>query len=159
MKIFQASIRVNVILSITILLTLVSCNMVTSNNVPETPSIIPTNPQPTLTITSPPEPTEPVVEGTITIWHSWDENQMPALVSMIDRFKELYPNVFFDVLYFPNDILLEKYISAVNAGIGPSILLGDSDWGYQLAEANLIASLSDQPIESVVGKPTSYKKR
>jgi len=151
MKIFKASNRLNVILSFTILLTLVSCNMFPENKATETLPITSTSPQPTYTITSPPEPTKPVVEGTITIWHSWDENQMPALVSMIDRFKELYPNVFFDVLYFPNDILLEKYISAANAGIGPSILLGDSDWGHQLAEANLIASLSDQPIESVVG--------
>lgn len=151
MKTCKANCIVNIVLLLITVIILASCNSFQEKKVSETPSMTPTKPQPTYTPQRTLVPTQPVVEGTITIWHSWGENEMPALVSIIDRFKELYPNVFFDVLYVPNDILLDKYLSAANAGIGPSILLGPSEWGYQLTKSGLITDLSDQNIESVIG--------
>ena len=94
-------------------------------------------PQPTLS----PTPTPLVARGTITLWHSFTEEEMPALVQVISGFQQQYPEVLFDVLYVPLDDLRNRYEIAVREGGGPTILIGPADWGPPLYQAGYTADL------------------
>lgn len=95
--------------------------------------------------TPPPEPTTTPTgtKGTITIWHSWDEPEIPALLQLIRDFQQQYPDVLFDVLYIPMDDLQARYEEAARQGGGPTILLGPDKWGPSLYDAGLIADLNN----------------
>src|SRR5574341_1110833 len=82
-------------------LALVACRGVVSPSLvpPSTPSA----PTDILTLEQTPTPlptlTPEVVGGTVSIWHSWEDPYVPALLRRIHEFNILYPNVYFDVLY------------------------------------------------------------
>jgi maltose-binding protein MalE len=80
--------------------------------------------------------------GTITLWHSWDESQVPALVSMIASFRKQFPDIQFDVLYVPPEVLRDRMETATRDGIGPDLLIGPAEWGPSLFDAGVIADLS-----------------
>jgi maltose-binding protein MalE len=101
---------------------------------------------PTLTVI-PNEPsvataTGAVPQGTITLWHSWDESQVPALVSIISAFRKQYPDIQFDVLYVPPEVLRDRMETDTRDGTGPTLLIGPADWGPSLYDAGSIADLS-----------------
>lgn len=107
-----------------------------------TPTLAPPAPisvEPTFT----PPLAELEIKGTITIWHSWDETHLPALVDTVDQFQDLYPDVQFDVLYIPPENMLLRYQQAAGEGGGPDLLLGPASWGPVLFDAGLIADLQD----------------
>jgi arabinogalactan oligomer/maltooligosaccharide transport system substrate-binding protein len=95
-------------------------------------------------------PTEMVVRGTVSIRHSWDENQLPVLAQIIKSFQTVYPNVLFDVLYVPADNLKERFIQDSQDGIGPTILMGSAAWGSELGKDGLVADLSAQVSNNLV---------
>ncbi|MBN1147471.1 MAG: hypothetical protein JXA78_09455, partial [Anaerolineales bacterium] len=113
---------------------------------PPTVTSTPTR-SPTLT----PTPTEFVMRGTVRLWHSWDEAEMPALVQIRDGFRALYPDVHFDVLYVPANDLLARYQAEAFEGRGPGLLLGPAEWGPELYDAYLLADLSSVASESLLG--------
>jgi arabinogalactan oligomer/maltooligosaccharide transport system substrate-binding protein len=112
---------------------------------PSTPAVLPTQlektatPQPTAV---PLTPTPTLVQGTVRIWHSLMESQVPALEQAITDFQNSYPGIQFDVLYLPVENLRQRYEQAVLEGYGPDILLGPADWAPALFEAGLVADLS-----------------
>lgn len=99
-------------------------------------------PAPTLPATPVPTPTEVVIRGTLSIWHSWDEASLPALVQIIAEFQRNYPDVLFDVLYVPAQDLPERYAEETRNGSGPVILLGPAEWGAPLYDAGLVENLT-----------------
>lgn len=105
---------------------------------------VPPPPQPT--------PTPTVIAGTISIWHAWDESELPTLAIMIKSFQQEYPDVYFDVTYITEQDLLTRFIDETNAGHGPQILLGPADWSKQLTQTDLIANLSLLADDSLLSK-------
>jgi arabinogalactan oligomer / maltooligosaccharide transport system substrate-binding protein len=89
-----------------------------------------------------PTPTEQVIGGTLSIWHSWDEASMPALVQIISEFQQQYPDVLFDVLYVPAEDLQRRFAEETRNGSGPTLLLGPAEWGPPLYDDGLIENLS-----------------
>jgi maltose-binding protein MalE len=83
-----------------------------------------------------------VIGGTVSIWHSWDEASMPALVQIIAEFQQQYPNVLFDVLYVPAQDLQARFAEETRNGSGPTVLLGPAEWGPPLYDDGLIENLS-----------------
>ncbi len=128
-------------LVIVLLMGLVACREVPPTASPsQTPTAKPTatrRPSPV------PSPTPVIVQGTVTIWHSWDESLMPALVQIITAFQAQYPDILFDVLYIPLENLQTRYEIAVQEGIGPSVLFGPAAWGIPLYDKGLAADLVD----------------
>lgn len=106
---------------------------------PTTEAILQAEPAPSITAT----PTELVVSGTISIWHSLEDPQLPALLRQIAAFQEIYPNVYFDILYVPQVDLRAGYVEAAREGSGPTILIGSGEWGPELFIQGLVASLDD----------------
>jgi maltose-binding protein MalE len=84
-----------------------------------------------------------VVTGTIRIWHSWEETQVPALLRRIFEFNKAYPAVYFDVLYVPAIDLRLAYEQAAQEGTGPTLLIGQAEWGPDLYDKGYVADLSD----------------
>ncbi len=95
--------------------------------------------QPTQTAT----PTEVIIQGTVSIWHPFEEPHLPALLKTIAAFQEQYPNVYFDVTYVPLFDLRSSFEQAALAGGGPTILIAPGEWGPAYYEQALIADLSD----------------
>jgi maltose-binding protein MalE len=110
------------------------------NNAELLPSATPTRIMPTSPI---PTATQKTLHGTISIRHGWDEKQIPALVQIIKEFQNQYPDVYFDVLYVPNQDLKTRYENEVIAGKGPSILLGAAEWGPDLYQAGLVMNFEE----------------
>ena len=108
---------------------------------------------PTFTPYVTPSPTVELTQGTVTIWHSQSEEQTKALNQILKDFSTAYPDVLFDVLYIPQESLLQRYQIAVQEGNAPDLLFGSADWGPTLYEAGSIIDLSDlvdkQVIESI----------
>jgi maltose-binding protein MalE len=88
-------------------------------------------------------PDQALIRGTITLWHSWDETQVPALVQTIADFQALYPDVQFDVLYVPVEDLQARFETATSEGGGPTILIGPAEWGPSLYDQGTLANLAD----------------
>lgn len=121
-----------------------------------TPTATPATPTPAPTATLPPPPTvtpTPVLDqGTISIWHSLEEPDISTLVLVIADFQNLYPDIQFDVLYLPENILLERYAQAAQEGGRPSILLAPAAWMGDLAQAGLVADLTGLLDASLTGR-------
>jgi maltose-binding protein MalE len=102
-----------------------------------TPSpIAATNASPVATATS------ALPRGTISLWHSWDESQVPAMVSIIASFRKQFPDIQFDVLYVPPEVLRDRMETATRDSTGPTLLIGPAEWGPSLFDAGVIADLS-----------------
>ncbi len=101
----------------------------------------PASTQPAATNT--PLPTEEIVRGTVSIRHSWDETQLPALAGIIKSFQTFYPDVAFDVLYIPADDLLQRFEMDTREGLGPTLLLGPAEWGPELFQKGLISEIGN----------------
>jgi arabinogalactan oligomer/maltooligosaccharide transport system substrate-binding protein len=89
------------------------------------------------------EAPEPEVLGTVTLWHSLKEGEIPGLSAAISAFQEKSPGVVFDVLYVPHEDLRGKFETAAATGGGPSLMVGSADWGPSFYDAELVADVSD----------------
>ena len=120
-------------------------------------------PKPTETATAPateeatPEesieetPEESTLEGTISLWHAWEEHEIESLNKVLAAFQVKHRDVGFEVLYVPLDDLREEYENAAATGSGPSVLIGAADWGPALFDAELIAGVADLTSEEFLG--------
>ena len=94
--------------------------------------------------------TPAVVSGTVTIWHSWEDPYVPALLRRIHEFNSLYPNVYFDVLYVPALDLRSAFEQAAQDARGPTLLIGQAEWGPGFYDAGLAADLTNSiPADSL----------
>ncbi len=80
---------------------------------------------------------------TISLWHSFNENEIESLLSVSDAYKEIQPDVEFDFMFSPNFDMQEKYNNAAATGGGPSILIGSGDWGPSFYDDSLVLDVND----------------
>ena len=106
---------------------------------PSSPTLTPTLAR---TPTPPPTPTEKVIQGTITLWYSWEDPYAPALLRRIAAFQKLYPEVQFDVLYVPELDLRGSFEAAAAEGGGPTLLIGPAEWGPPLYDRGWLAEMN-----------------
>jgi len=118
---------------------------------------------------------ENALSGTVTVWHSWTEYELAGLQKVIRKFQKKNPDVIVNLQYVPFDDLFNKLNSGVDGG-GPDLLIGPSDWGPELFEADLVVDaskiagpsffekISKVALESVkyrnelIGLPITYRK-
>ena len=139
----------NIFASIAICTSLIiqSCQVVNPPLITATPTPE-VNPNPTSTVA--PTPTEDVLRGTVSIWHSWDERQLPGLLKAIDAFQTSYPNVLFDVQYIPSIDLKSSFEAASVEGSAPTLLIGSGEWGPPLFDKGWLADISDLAAEELL---------
>ncbi len=83
------------------------------------------------------------LQATLSIFHSWAEENRPALNAILREFSKRYPDIYFDVTYIPADELRDLYSDEAAQGRGPAILLGPVEWGPDFMEAGLIRELGE----------------
>jgi maltose-binding protein MalE len=88
------------------------------------------------------QPAPPSEAVTVTVWHSWEAGETLLLQFLLETFQGFYPNVYFNLLYVPFDELQIKYEAALNAGEGPSLLLGPAEWGADFYNKRLVTDLA-----------------
>ena len=86
-------------------------------------------------------PTRVVISGTVSIWHSLEDPYITALLRQIDSFHKIYPDVQFDVTYIPNIDLKASFKQASSDGYAPSLLIGPGEWGPELFDEKVVASI------------------
>jgi ABC-type glycerol-3-phosphate transport system substrate-binding protein len=121
---------------------LAACNQVSPQGTAEPAGTITPTPQATTNELAIPTGTSAQPRGTITLWHSWDESQVSALVAIIAAFRKQYPDIQFDVLYVPAEALRDRMETDTRDGTGPTLLIGPAGWGPSLFDAGVIADLS-----------------
>jgi arabinogalactan oligomer/maltooligosaccharide transport system substrate-binding protein len=82
------------------------------------------------------------VVGRVTLWHSWPEDEVPALTEVITSFQVEHPDVQFAARYLPPDDLRTKFEAAASSGRGPSALIGPAEWGPDLYDAQLVTDVT-----------------
>jgi maltose-binding protein MalE len=123
-------------------LVIAGCSQFLASETPTASVVIPTLPQPTILPTATITPTPIVIQGTVRIWHPWNELEVPVLDQIIKEFSAQYPYVYFDVLYIPIDNLRARFEMAAVEGSAPDILLGPADWAPGLYDAGYISDLT-----------------
>ncbi|MBN1955907.1 MAG: extracellular solute-binding protein [Anaerolineae bacterium] len=88
-------------------------------------------------------PGEESLSGTVVLWHAWKESEIAGLNEVIAAFQAANPDVTVEVLYTPFDDLRNKFETSAATGSGPTVLIGASDWGEPMYQANLIVGLDD----------------
>ena len=83
------------------------------------------------------------LQATLSIFHSWAEENRPVLNAILREFSKRYPDIYFDVTYIPADELRNLYTNEAAEGRGPAILLGPVEWGPDFREAGLIRELGE----------------
>jgi len=95
-------------------------------------------------------PTPLIVQGTISLMHSWEDPYMPALLRQIASFQEEYPGVHFDVLYVPAIDLRASVEAASVEGRGPTVFIAPAGWGPELFDQGWVLDLSPFFGEGVI---------
>ena len=83
------------------------------------------------------------LQATLSIFHSWAEENRPALNAILREFNKRYPDIYFDVTYIPADELRDLYTDEAGQGRGPAVLLGPVEWGPNFMEEGLIRELGE----------------
>ncbi len=79
----------------------------------------------------------------ILLWHSWPRAQADVLEEVLTQIGEIDPDVGVITIYVEPDEVLERYVAAIDQGIGPDLLLGPADWVGALASAEAVRSIPD----------------
>jgi arabinogalactan oligomer / maltooligosaccharide transport system substrate-binding protein len=114
-------------------------------------SITPTPTQPaTQAPTAEPSITPTAIQGTVSIWHSFEENQRNVLFRQIATLQKQYPQILFDVQYIPLLDLLPAFQTATQEGGGPDILIAPAEWGPALYDQDYVVDISSLVKESLL---------
>ncbi len=88
--------------------------------------------------------------GNVLIWHTFADDDADALNRVITAYEKLNPGINVHQLSTSTrEELLEQYLVAVNSGLGPDLILGDSEWITSLAESGSIDAIGDQVSDEV----------
>ncbi len=84
------------------------------------------------------------LEGYLLLWHDWTGAESSLLNSLLDRFRQIHPEVRIISLAIPPDQLVQTFTERVEAGLGPDLLLIDARSVYELAQAGLLTNIGSR---------------
>ncbi|MDX1417605.1 MAG: extracellular solute-binding protein, partial [Candidatus Promineifilaceae bacterium] len=87
---------------------------------------------------------EDELSGRVTLWHSWSAEDTITLESALALFEEIHPAVRVVSIAIPRDRILEEFIRSADDGLGPAMLIGNSNWTAELSRAGIIKPVSDE---------------
>ncbi len=93
------------------------------------------------------------LDGRVLLWHAWQEPESEALMSIVERYRELNPDVQVQVRAFEDeDTMLDAFSSATASGLGPDLLLAASTHLRRLANSGQIADIHHQVSPEVMAR-------
>lgn len=113
-----------------------------------TPPVTPL-PSPTQVIVTPqPSATDkPIVEGKVSIWLDWTQDELAVLTTHLENFQEKFPEIQISISFFPPDELYDRYLSAAEKGEEPTILFGPSEWTRELSQGGYLRDIHGRTTE------------
>lgn len=87
------------------------------------------------------------LSGQLLIWHTWEGEQRASLQRSLENFMELNPGLSIIEEAYPFDEMEEAFRSQVEAGLGPDMLIGPSEWTNELAQEGLIRDIGPRELE------------
>lgn len=139
------------VISLLLILALPACSQLPAN-APAGASVASLTPTPLRPVMITPTPTLSIPTGTVSIWHSLQDDELPALLRPIAAFREAYPGVQFDVTYVPSLDLRAAYEQAALQGRAPTILIGAADWGPSFYDQGLVADISSLASQDLLDR-------
>lgn len=91
-------------------------------------------------------PTPLPIGGTVVLWHSWAGADGDALNTMLSAAARDYPELAVETLFVAYDDLVQAYVSAVENGGGPDLILAPNQWLGDLVEAQAVLALEEEVI-------------
>jgi maltose-binding protein MalE len=101
---------------------------------PDAPAATAGTPVPLPTVALP----TPESGARVSIWLAWEPREMDVLIRLIDEFRQVRPDIQFEVVYFSPASLQAAYEAAAADGNAPSILIGPDEWGPGWWERSLV---------------------
>lgn len=80
--------------------------------------------------------------ATISLWLSWEPDDLAALRRLVEAFIVDHPDLGVRITYFPAAELQAAYRAAAGRPDGPTVVFGPSEWGVPLWQARLSQDLA-----------------
>jgi ABC-type glycerol-3-phosphate transport system substrate-binding protein len=153
MSVFRSKLPWRIIGWISLCLGLAACQSATVEPTPTATLQLTSTVSPTSTpteIVPTPEPTStkpPDVQGEVSIWLGWTEQELQVLYPHLEAFQERFPEIQISISYYPLDELLDRYRAAALEHKEPTMLIGPTDWSEQLIQEGLIRDIQGRMTE------------
>mgnify|MGYP005846748963 CR=1 FL=1 len=85
------------------------------------------------------QPIEVTAPVTLTIWHGWPQDYLPAIQEAFDQYTAMNPKVTIHLVNVPD--MSEKIYAAVPAGQGPDVIAYSHEWIGRLSQEGIIVPL------------------
>lgn len=93
------------------------------------------------------------LSGRVLLWHTWTDAEADALTQVIQSFEDLYPGVTVRQQSFPSQSeLIEQFLVAVRAGLGPDVVIVPSAQAPSLAQAGALAAVDELVEEEILAR-------
>jgi ABC-type glycerol-3-phosphate transport system substrate-binding protein len=91
-----------------------------------------------------------VVDTNLLFWHTWSEEYEPTLQTLVRQFQSVNPDVTVVLQRIDEAMLRDELAASAHRGFGPDVILTNSLYLSDLADAALIASLPpDTNLEGI----------
>ncbi len=103
---------------------------------------------------------EPKVQGTVTLWLDWTQDELEVLYPILIQFQENFPEVELSVSYYTPEELKERFEVAVEAGEAPTMILGPTEWGLEWFSEGMIQEITDRISSELVDalRPVAWEE-
>lgn len=86
------------------------------------------------------------LSGTVILWHGWSPRDTRLLEEVLDDYEEIHPGVSIVEVAVPAEELNSRYQGAAAEGLGPDLLLGNSNSIRELANSEVIRAIEPDAI-------------
>ncbi len=98
------------------------------------------------------EPAAPVAPQTVTLWHSYRDDERKALDTLVAQWNKLQPSVQIQALAVPFDAIIDKFQVATPNGNGPDLIIMAHDKIGLWARDGLLQPLGDFASKDRLGR-------
>ncbi len=98
------------------------------------------------------EPAAPVAPQTVTLWHSYRDDERKALDTLVAQWNKLQPGVQIQALAVPFDAIIDKFQVATPNGNGPDLIIMAHDKIGLWARDGLLQPLGDFASKDRLGR-------
>jgi maltose-binding protein MalE len=93
------------------------------------------------------------LDGRVLLWHAWQEPESEALLGIVERYRELNPDVQVQVRDFADEeAMLDAFATASASGLGPDLFLAASTHLRKLANSGQIADIHNEVSPDVLAR-------
>ena len=98
------------------------------------------------------------VRGRLLIWHPFEGKEAETLNSMLDQYRELYPQIKVISEFFPEKIISEQFRQQSQSGLGPDLMISSYDDLIPLIRAGVLETLNDYNLNLSIYLPRPLRQ-